>query len=181
MLSLANKAYIFLLLVVFTVLLPFAWSGQRPLQAGLAASRLRHGIGIDARASSDDSPNLDTWPSHDVGARCNISGICDSVPCNDGSDGLGCIRDSRERRASVVSAIKWAWDAYSRCAFGADELKPLSCSAHEWLGQFLSGVDSLDTLLLGGLNEVRFVPGGMPGQVSDRSQGSTPSWHQSAR
>ena len=33
-----------------------------------------------------------------------------------------------DRQRAVVEAYKWAWTAYKRCAWGFDELKPISCS-----------------------------------------------------
>ena len=98
----------------------------------------------------------------DVGARCKHSGICDSIQpfhdphnCDPGPDGLGCTLEAGERRATVISAVKWAWDAYERCAWGHDELQPVSCESREWMGAACTLLDSLDTLVLAGMNSVR--------------------------
>ena len=98
----------------------------------------------------------------DVGARCKHSGICDRMQpfhdphnCAPGPDSLGCTHDAEERRASVISAVKWAWDAYERCAWGHDELQPVSCESREWMGAACTLLDSLDTLVLAGMDSVR--------------------------
>jgi mannosidase alpha-like ER degradation enhancer 2 len=48
-----------------------------------------------------------------------------------------------------------SWRAYEQYAWGHDELKPLSKAPHDWYGTSLqiTPVDTLDTLLLMGLNE----------------------------
>ena len=57
-----------------------------------------------------------------------------------------------DRRRAVVAQIAWAWKGYSLHAFGKDELQPLSRSGHDFLHLGLTVVDSLDTLLLAGLD-----------------------------
>ena len=56
---------------------------------------------------------------------------------------------AREVRAELLHA----WQGYARYAWGHDELKPTSRSAHDWHAESLlmTPVDSLDTLLLMGL------------------------------
>lgn len=95
----------------------------------------------------------------DVSIRCKMSSICDAPAsqCYPGSDGMGCIADPIERREYAVAAIKWAWESYRRCAWGYDELHPISCRGHQWFGLGLSIIDSLDTLVLAGLDEVKSV------------------------
>jgi ER degradation enhancer, mannosidase alpha-like 2 len=57
--------------------------------------------------------------------------------------------------AQVRTEFLHSWKAYERHAWGHDELKPLSKAAHDWYGESLlmTPVDSLDTLLLLGLDE----------------------------
>eukprot|EP00892_Ulva_mutabilis_P002753 jgi/Ulvmu1/12479/UM009_0132.1 len=97
--------------------------------------------------------HADVMQTGDDSIRCKMSSICDAPPdkCYPGLDGLGCVADVNERREHAVSAIKWAWKAYRRCAWGDDELRPISCRGHQWFGLGLSMIDSLDTLILAGL------------------------------
>lgn len=74
---------------------------------------------------------------------------------NAGPDNLGCVVRKEERREHVLGAIKWSWDAYRSCAWGQDELQPMNCSGTEWFGLGLTLVDSLDTLILAGMDNVR--------------------------
>jgi hypothetical protein len=93
----------------------------------------------------------------DISIRCQVSDICDAVPgstCQHGSDGLGCVRSPVQRREAVKSAIKWTWQGYKRCAWGKDELHPVSCTDGSWVGLALTMVDGLDTLMLAGLDQV---------------------------
>ena len=93
----------------------------------------------------------------DESIRCRASGICDTPPgtaCDAGPDSLGCETDASARRAAVVRAIQGTWRSYVRCAWGHDELKPITCGHSDWIGLGLTLVDGLDTLLLAGLQEV---------------------------
>lgn len=62
-------------------------------------------------------------------------------------------------RAALAARVKaeflHSWKAYERYAWGHDELKPLSKTARDWYGESLlmTPVDSLDTLILLGLDE----------------------------
>ena len=56
-----------------------------------------------------------------------------------------------EKRAAVVAALAHAWMGYERYAWGQDELKPISKSSTNWIGQGLTILDSLDVLWLAGL------------------------------
>ncbi len=62
-------------------------------------------------------------------------------------------------RAAMVAKIRSelldSWKAYEQYAWGHDELRPLSKQPRDWYGQSLlmTPVDSLDTLLLAGLND----------------------------
>eukprot|EP01010_Urceolus_cornutus_P003473 NODE_48_length_2735_cov_382.878258_g42_i0.p1 GENE.NODE_48_length_2735_cov_382.878258_g42_i0~~NODE_48_length_2735_cov_382.878258_g42_i0.p1 ORF type:complete len:666 (+),score=113.29 NODE_48_length_2735_cov_382.878258_g42_i0:281-2278(+) len=94
------------------------------------------------------------------GARCEQSGICDRAPplddpqnCQPGPDGLGCLVAAEARLAAVKKAVSWSWGAYERCAWGHDELQPLSCSSREWMGAACTILDSLDTLLLADMHQ----------------------------
>ncbi len=53
----------------------------------------------------------------------------------------------------MVNAIRHAWLGYERYAFGGDELKPISKTAHEWLGLGVTILDSLDVLHMAGLRD----------------------------
>ncbi|MFL6261623.1 MAG: glycoside hydrolase family 47 protein [Thermoanaerobaculia bacterium] len=57
--------------------------------------------------------------------------------------------------ASVRAEALYSWQAYERYAWGHDELQPLSRTPRDWYGESLlmTPVDSLDTLLLLGLDE----------------------------
>jgi mannosidase alpha-like ER degradation enhancer 2 len=62
-------------------------------------------------------------------------------------------------RAELAEQVRreflFAWKAYEQHAWGHDELKPLSKTAHDWHSASLqmTPVDALDTLLLMGFNE----------------------------
>ena len=63
-------------------------------------------------------------------------------------------RIDRARMAERVRAeLLHSWRAYERYAWGHDELRPVSRTAHDWHGQSLlmTPVDTLDTLILMGL------------------------------
>ena len=92
----------------------------------------------------------------DNSIRCQVSSICDDhrTDCATDPDGLACLKEVDQRRAQVVAAIKWAWNSYRRCAWGYDEVQPISCTGHQWFGLGLAMIDSLDTLILAGFDEV---------------------------
>jgi mannosyl-oligosaccharide alpha-1,2-mannosidase len=60
-----------------------------------------------------------------------------------------------ERRRAVKGAMEHAWGNYVEHAWGSDELRPISKSGHNWMGngQGASIVDSLDTLYLMGMKD----------------------------
>lgn len=58
-----------------------------------------------------------------------------------------------ERQAAVAEAVKWAWKGYKQCAWGKDDLLPLSCKGGEWFDLGITLVDSLDLLWLVGMDE----------------------------
>lgn len=55
----------------------------------------------------------------------------------------------------VKSEFLHAWRGYKKYAWGHDDLKPLSKSYHDWYSQplLMTPVDSLDTMILMGLND----------------------------
>lgn len=101
-------------------------------------------------------PHLGMNRTGDHSIRCTASTICDAPDhlCYPGSDGLGCTTDTSLRREHVLGAIRWAWKSYRSCAWGFDELHPISCTGHQWFGLGLYMVDALDTLILAGLDQV---------------------------
>lgn len=54
---------------------------------------------------------------------------------------------------NVIKEMKHSWLAYKKYAWGNDHLKPISRSYHNWFGVGLTAIDSIDTLVLMGLNE----------------------------
>lgn len=57
------------------------------------------------------------------------------------------------RQRAVVDAFKHAWKGYKKYAWGHDQLKPVSRSFSEWFGVGLTIVDSLDTMIIMGLDD----------------------------
>src|SRR3982750_1490151 len=57
--------------------------------------------------------------------------------------------------AEVKSEFQHAWQGYKKYAWGHDDLRPLSKTAHDWYGQSLlmTQVDALDTMILMGLKK----------------------------
>lgn len=96
----------------------------------------------------------------DSSIRCRVSAICDGPKnnCYLGSDQMGCVTDTDQRRRHVIDSIRWAWESYRRCAWGYDEVQPISCRGHQWFGLGLYMIDGLDTLILAGLEQVMTVP-----------------------
>eukprot|EP00889_Picochlorum_renovo_P003218 jgi/Picre1/30248/NNA_005614.t1 len=118
----------------------------------------------------------------DDGSRCRLSGICDvgsdekggvcahnefSKAIHGSVEGLvfsdllarerdarlSCVSSPGERAAKVREATQWAWRGYDSCASGEDELRPLVCGGKHWLNLTLTAVDSMDTLLIMGLED----------------------------
>src|ERR1019366_4489434 len=56
--------------------------------------------------------------------------------------------------ADVVRETKRTWDAYVACAWGHDELRPLSRGYSDWYGEplYISPIDAYDTLAIMGLS-----------------------------
>ena len=55
----------------------------------------------------------------------------------------------------VRGEFLYAWNAYKKYAWGHDELRPLSRTAHDWYGTslYMTPVDALDTMVLMGLTD----------------------------
>jgi mannosidase alpha-like ER degradation enhancer 2 len=61
----------------------------------------------------------------------------------------------RELAARARAEFLHAWSGYKRYAWGHDDLRPLSKTAHDWYGEplYMTQVDALDTLILLGLKD----------------------------
>lgn len=126
-----------------------------------------HAAAASGDAAAQERAPAATQASVDDSVRCRLSGICegDAPDCGaaaaeatHGGDEaaaadarLACTTGDGERAAAVLTATQHAWDGYRRCAWGEDELRPLSCTGVHWLNLSLTLVDSLDTLHLLGL------------------------------
>lgn len=66
------------------------------------------------------------------------------------SNELASINEQRQRMAEYVKkAMKFFWNGYERCAFGMDEVNPLTCKGSDnWGGIGMTLIDCLDTLYL---------------------------------
>lgn len=60
------------------------------------------------------------------------------------------------RQEAVVKAFKHSWNGYKQFAWGHDNLKPISATYYDWFGLGLTIVDSLDTILIMGLDKGGF-------------------------
>ncbi|KAJ8286518.1 hypothetical protein GJAV_G00040080 [Gymnothorax javanicus] len=78
----------------------------------------------------------------------------DSVAVSPAHQGEGApVEQSADRQQAVVEAFTHAWKGYKECAWGHDELKPISKSFGEWFGLGLTLIDALDTMWIMGLKE----------------------------
>uniref|UniRef100_A0AC35GN67 Alpha-1,2-Mannosidase n=1 Tax=Panagrolaimus sp. PS1159 TaxID=55785 RepID=A0AC35GN67_9BILA len=57
-----------------------------------------------------------------------------------------------DRQKAVVGAMKHAWNGYKKYAWGKDQLMPISGGTQEWMGCGLTILDSLDSLLIMGMD-----------------------------
>ena len=57
------------------------------------------------------------------------------------------------KQEAVVKTMKWAWKGYKEFAWGKDELLPVSKKSSEWFNLGLTLIDSLDTMLLMGMQK----------------------------
>jgi mannosyl-oligosaccharide alpha-1,2-mannosidase len=61
------------------------------------------------------------------------------------------------KQQAVVDAFKHAWEAYKKYSWGHDELHPISKTSSEWFGVGLTLVDSVDTMVIMGLKEGKYL------------------------
>ncbi|KAJ9518727.1 hypothetical protein QJQ45_018696 [Haematococcus lacustris] len=88
----------------------------------------------------------------DASLRCQTVGICDGDhSC--GPDGLGCVLDPGKRRDIIREAARWTWLGYKKYAWGHDEVDAQNKKPRSWFNVGLTIVDSVDTLLIMGLDE----------------------------
>jgi hypothetical protein len=62
-------------------------------------------------------------------------------------------KHQNEEQKAIVNALKHSWNAYRTYAWGADHLRPITKSKDNWFGVGLTLLDSLDTLVMMGLEE----------------------------
>ncbi|EIE20577.1 hypothetical protein COCSUDRAFT_48568 [Coccomyxa subellipsoidea C-169] len=89
----------------------------------------------------------------DDSVRCRMAAICEGAAACQPGETLGCITGMVQRQAHVKEAMLWSWKGYKEHAWGRDELLPLSKTHNMWFDLGLTLVDSLDTLLIMGLQE----------------------------
>jgi ER degradation enhancer, mannosidase alpha-like 2 len=81
-----------------------------------------------------------------------VLGACSGGP-------IGTAPPARSDREAVADRVRGelvhAWSGYRRHAWGHDELKPISQTAHDWYAEplLMTSVDTLDTLILAGLTD----------------------------
>lgn len=66
------------------------------------------------------------------------------------------IGPTNDRQKEVRNAFKHAWQGYKRFAWGYDHLRPVSETYSEWMDCGLTIVDSIDTIIIMGLEEGLF-------------------------
>jgi endoplasmic reticulum Man9GlcNAc2 1,2-alpha-mannosidase len=136
---------------------------------------------VDQSELDFDARVVLSFQNPDSGSRCRLSGICDlneaereRICWNRTFDsrlspdaGLlfpgfvaqerdleyECLIKPNERIDRIKQAMAWSWNGYEKCASGEDELLPLTCSGQHWFNLTLTAVDSLDTLLIAGLED----------------------------
>lgn len=62
-------------------------------------------------------------------------------------------RHQNKEQKAIVEALKHSWNAYKEYAWGADHLKPITKTKHNWFSVGLTILDSLDTLIMMGLED----------------------------
>ena len=67
------------------------------------------------------------------------------------------LRFENKEQEAISNAMKHSWSAYKKYAWGADHLKPITKSRHNWFGIGLTILDSLDTLIFMGLDDGLFT------------------------
>lgn len=58
-----------------------------------------------------------------------------------------------EQQRLIKEAILHSWNGYKKFAWGMDHLKPITKKGQTWFGIGLTILDSLDTLLIAGLDQ----------------------------
>lgn len=63
--------------------------------------------------------------------------------------------DTKALVTQVTSMYAFAWDAYKRCAWGYDDVRPISRTSHNWYSRSLlmTPIDALDGMILMGLTK----------------------------
>ena len=86
-----------------------------------------------------------------VPALLVLSAFCGAQPAPGTSENLAANRDTARQ---IRREFLHAWKGYRRYAWGHDELKPLSRTAHDWYSSplYMTAVDALDTMILMGLD-----------------------------
>ncbi|KAH9416604.1 Endoplasmic reticulum mannosyl-oligosaccharide 1,2-alpha-mannosidase [Dermatophagoides pteronyssinus] len=62
-------------------------------------------------------------------------------------------KKQNEQQKLIQEAIQHSWNGYRKYAWGKDMLKPITQKGSNWFGIGLTILDSLDTLLIAGLND----------------------------
>jgi len=87
----------------------------------------------------------------------NDISIAEDVIGENGEDPYATFSDDKDsnqkRREEIKAEFQWAWDAYKEYAWGHDVVKPLSMGYEDSYGMALTMIDSLDTMLIMGLDE----------------------------
>ena len=99
--------------------------------------------------SNDNNHRIDPKEWTTSGHR--MMGTIDSLSLN-------IFKESAERHQSdeqkaIVEAMRHSWEAYKTYSWGADHLRPISKTKHNWFSVGLTILDSLDTLIMMGLEE----------------------------
>jgi mannosidase alpha-like ER degradation enhancer 2 len=88
-----------------------------------------------------------------------MTGLAIAMALGSGSPAAPTPGDASVNRPAIAARVReeflHSWHAYERYAWGHDELRPASRTAHDWHGESLlmTPVDALDTMILMGLKE----------------------------
>jgi len=104
--------------------------------------------GVEARYLKVFAKNVGVCPSWHPGAGGRTWIFADEVSID--SHGSDSVIDKAGYARAVKEEFRHAWDNYKLYAWGHDEFKPLSRSAHDWYEKplLMTPVDSLDSLIL---------------------------------
>ncbi|KAK9837344.1 hypothetical protein WJX81_007743 [Elliptochloris bilobata] len=122
-------------------------NGMRPRDVAAGRRGRAGGAGSEAGSGSAGASGTD----EDDSVRCRMAAICEGAAACQPGDELGCASEAAVRQEHVRDAIRWSWKGYRDHAWGQDELRPLSRAGSKWFNLGLTLADSLDTLLLAGL------------------------------